>query len=185
MSTATAKLITAEEFFRMPTPPDGSLQELVRGKVETMPPPSTYHGVCCMEVGFRVRLFLREHPLGWVASNDSGFITERDPDTVRGPDLSFWTRDRLAQLPTEGYVAVVPDLVVEVPSPHDFFARFQRKLLHYLHHKVRLIWVLMPEDRSVGVYRPGCDPTLLSDADELSGGDVLPGFRSRVGELFP
>ncbi len=185
MSTATAQLITAEEFFRMPAPPDGSLQELVRGRVETMPPPSTYHGVCCMEIGFRMRLYLKEHPIGWVASNDSGFITERDPDTVRGPDLSFWTRERLPQLPMEGYVALAPDLVAEVLSPHDFFARFQRKLLHYLHHKVRLIWVLVPDDRSVGVYRPGCDPVLLSNSDELTGDDVLPGFRCRVSELFP
>lgn len=185
MSTATAKLITAEEFFRMPAPPDGSLQELVRGRVETMPPPSTYHGVCCMRIGRRLDAFVDANNLGWVASNDSGFVTERDPDTVRGPGLSFWTRDRLPQLPTEGYVAVVPDLVVEVLSPHDFFARFQRKLLHYLHHKVRLIWVLMPEDRSVSVYRPGCEPVLLSNSDELTGDDVLPGFRCRVNELFP
>ena len=32
-----------------------------------------------------------EHDLGHVLSNDSGVITERDPDTVRGADISFYS----------------------------------------------------------------------------------------------
>ena len=181
----TAKLLTAEEFYALPQPLDGSRQELVRGRIEAMPPPSTYHGVCCMEIGFRLRLYLREHPIGWLASNDSGFITERDPDTVRGPDLSFWTRERLPQLPATGYVALAPDLVVEVVSPSDVFARLERKLLHYLQHRIRLIWVLAPEDRSISVYRPGHEPTLPTTANTLSGEDVLPGFQCQISDLFP
>ena len=43
MSTTTAQtpLLTAEEYFLLPEPPDGSKQELVRGKVATMSNPAT------------------------------------------------------------------------------------------------------------------------------------------------
>ena len=185
MSVVTHRLITAEEFSLMPDPPDGSRQELVRGVIETMPPPSTYHGVCCARLGRRLGNFVEEKNLGFIASNDSGFITERDPDTVRGPDLSFWIRERLPQLPAEGYVALAPDLVVEVVSPSDVFSRINKKLQHYLKHQVRLIWLVLPEDRSVTVYRPQAAPVTLVNSDQLSGEDVLPGFTCPVQELFP
>src|SRR6202011_4184777 len=99
MATIAAKqLITAEEFARMPDPPDGSRQELFRGEIVTMPPPGARHGFCCLEVGSRLRNFVKEKNLGFVTSNDTGFITERDPDTVRGPDVSYWSRERLPEL---------------------------------------------------------------------------------------
>src|SRR5262245_30352519 len=180
MSTVGQRLLTAEEFSRLPEPVDGSRQELVRGVIETMPPPGTYHGVCCARLGRRLGNFVEDNRLGHLASNDSGFITERDPDTVRGPDLSFWRRERLPELPSQGYVTIVPDLVVEVISPNDMFARVQRKLQHYLKHQVKLIWVVLPEDRSVTVYRPGQAPATLTDSEVLSGEDILPGFTCPV-----
>lgn len=185
MSTGTQRLITAEEFLRMPPPLDGSSQELVRGVIETMPPPGTYHGVCCARLTRRVGNFVEDNHLGVVASNDSGFITERDPDTVRGPDLSFWSQARLPRFPLEGYVTIAPDLAVEVISPSDVFSRVLKKLQHYLKHQVKLIWVLVPEDRSVTVYRPGREQQILTNSDVLTGEDVLPGFSCPIQELFP
>ena len=127
MATVAQKLITAEEFFRMPEPADGSQQELVRGVIVNMPPPGGRHGVCCAKVSRRIGNFVEEKGLGVVASNDTGFISERDPDTVRGPDVSFWSRERLPEVP-EGYVSIAPDLVVEVVSPSDHYSRIQKKL---------------------------------------------------------
>ena len=99
MSTVGQRLITAEEFLRMPDPPDGSRQELVRGVIETRPPLDIHHRVYCARLRRRLGNFVEETNAGHLASNDSGFITERDPDTVRGPDLAFWSRERLPQLP--------------------------------------------------------------------------------------
>src|SRR5262249_12041261 len=153
MSTAAQKLITAEEFFRMPDPPDGSKQELVRGVIITMPPPGGRHGACCSRIARRMAGHVEDNQLGVVTSNDTGFISERDPDTVRGPDVAFWRKERLPEVP-EGYIEIPPDLAVEVVSPNDHFTRVQKKVTHYLTHGVRLLWVVDPEDRSVSVYRP-------------------------------
>src|SRR5438445_9858687 len=95
MKTTAQKLITAEEFFTMPDPPDGSRQELVRGVIITMPPPGGLHGACCSRIDRVLGGFVDAHGLGTVCSNETGFISERDPDSVRGADISFWSNERL------------------------------------------------------------------------------------------
>lgn len=119
-----------------------------------------------------------------MATNDTGFISERGPDTVRGPDISFWSKERLPEVP-EGYIEIAPDLTVEVVSPSDHFSRINRKLREYLDKGVRLIWVVDPEDRTVTIYRPGTEAVILTESQALDGGDVLPGFTCLVRELFP
>jgi Uma2 family endonuclease len=184
MSVGTQKLITAEEFFRMPEPTDGARQELVRGVVVTMPPPGGRHGACCSRVDRRLGAFVEDRGLGTVCANDTGFITERDPDTVRGPDVAFWKRDRLPEVP-EGYIEIAPDLAVEVVSPTDHYSRVQNKVRHYLARGVAMVWVVDPEDRSVTVYRSMQHAQILAETDLLSGEDVLPGFTTPVADLFP
>lgn len=183
MTTATQKLITAEEFARMPNPPDGSQQELVRGVIITMPPPGARHGACCSRINRRLANFAEDNNLGTVFSNDTGFITERDPDSVRGPDVSFWSREKVPELP-DGYIEVAADLVVEVVSPGDRYARIQRKINEYLAKEVRLIWIVDPEDRSVAVFRAGQKAKVLSENETLTDEDVLPGFTCRIADLF-
>jgi Uma2 family endonuclease len=184
MTTVTKKLITAEEFARMPDPPDGSKQELVRGEIITMPPPGGLHGVCCSKIDRRVGNFIDDHQSGTITSNDAGFISERDPDTVRGPDISFWKKERLPEVP-EGYIPIPPDLAVEVVSPSDHYSRVQQKVRHHLTHGVQLIWVVDPLDRSVTVYRSLEKFRILTENDTLTGEDVLPGFSIRVADLLP
>jgi Uma2 family endonuclease len=183
MTPTTGKLITAEEFFRMPEPPDGSRQELVRGVIISLPREGGRHGACCSRVGRRLGNFVEDNRLGTVTSR-VGFLSERDPDTVRGPDLAFWSRERLPEVP-DGYIEVAPDLVVEVVSPSDHYSRVQTKVKHYLSHGVRMVWVVDPEERSVTVYRSRQQALILEEADTLGGEDVVPGFACRVGELFP
>jgi Uma2 family endonuclease len=183
MTTATQKLITAEEFGQMPDPPDGSQQELVRGVIITMPPPGARHGACCSRINRRLAGFVEDNHLGTVFSNDTGFVTERDPDSVRGPDISFWRRESVPEIPV-GYIEVAADLLVEVVSPGDHFARIQKKVNEYLTKGVRLIWVVDPEDRSVSVFREGRKPKILNENEVLSGDEVLPGFTCRVADLF-
>src|SRR5438094_3522910 len=93
MSSITQKkLPTAEEFFRLPSPPDGSQQELVRGEIITSPLPGGMHGVSCHKAGSHIGNFVDEHDRGTVTSNGSGVVTERHPDSVRGPDISYWSK---------------------------------------------------------------------------------------------
>lgn len=184
MATVTKKHITAEEFARMPNPLDGSQQELIRGEVVTMPPPGGLHGACCSRVTRRIGNFVEANGLGTVTSNDTGFVSERDPDTVRGPDVSFWRKERLPEIP-EGYVEIPPDLAVEVVSPSDHYSRIQNQVRHHLTHGVQLVWVVDPIDRSVTVYRSLQQATILMEKDVITGDDVVPSFSCQVADLLP
>ena len=178
-------LLTAEEFARLPQPPDGSQQELVNGVVISTPPPSFHHGRTCSIVGRELGGFVDARQLGWLTSNNSGVILGRNPDTVRGPDLAFWSRERMPTPPRTGYAEIAPDLVIEVLSPSDVFPQILRKVQQYLRAGTREVWLVDPEDRSVTVCRTGQDQVILSNGETLSGGDVLPGFSCLIAELFP
>ena len=128
MATVAEKLITAEAFAKMPNPPDGSKQELVKGVIVTMPPPGFRHGLRHGRVSSLLDQYGHSTRKGRVTV-ESGVITERDPDSVRGPDVSFWSAERLPfdQEP-EGYPDVTPDLTVEVLSPGNTMKKIMAKL---------------------------------------------------------
>ena len=185
MSTAaTKKLLTAEEFAKLPNPIDGSKQELVRGEVITMPPPSFLHGVVQSNISFVLKTFARSSNLGRVTV-ESGVITDTGPDTVRGPDVAYWSFERLpADHVPVVYANVAPDLCVEVKSPSNTPARTTKKVGEYFTCGARMVWVVDPEERTVTVYRKAGDGRVLWEDAAITGEDVLPGFTSPVAEFF-
>jgi Uma2 family endonuclease len=184
MSTAAPPKLTADEFFRLPEPADGSKQELVRGEVVTMPPPGVRHGLVQTNVACLIQPYVRANKLGRVTV-ESGVITEEDPDTVRGPDVAYWGVEALPPGPAPiGYSDVPADLVVEVLSPSDSRRRVALKVAEYLASGSRLVWVVDPEDRNVTVYRQAAEGRILWEDATITGEDVLPGFACRVAEFF-
>jgi Uma2 family endonuclease len=140
------------------------------------------------ELLFLIRSFLRDHPLGWVLGSDNGYqCFPDDPRKVRRADVSFIRRGRFPgdRLPNQGYAKIPPDLAVEVVSPNDLAVEIDQKVIEYLQAGVPLIWVVNPDSRVVRVHRAVGPVGWLTEADELSGEGVLPGFRCRVGALFP
>ena len=185
MSTITQKkLLTAEEFLLLPDPEDGSQQELVRGEIVTMAPPGGVHGVSCNKAGRRLGNFVEDNDRGTVTSNDTGFVTERSPDSVRGPDVAYWSKERLPVVPV-GYIEISPDMLVEVLSPSNTSKRIRTKLKEYFDRGVRMVWVITPEDRTLTIYRTPDEGRLLHESATVTGEDVLPGFSCRVSDLLP
>jgi Uma2 family endonuclease len=120
-----------------------------------------------------------------IAVVESGVRTEADPDTVRGPDVSFWSFERVpADASPEGYPEAVPDLAVEVRSPGQSRPKLRDKVKEYLFNGVRAVWVVDPEERTVTVYSQPDEGRELGETATLTGDDALPGFTCRVGELF-
>ncbi len=180
---AVSTLVTADELLRMPR--DGYRYELVAGEIKKMPPPGWRHGVVVMRLSALLGQYVREQDPGLAFCGDTGFLLARDPDTVRGPDLAFVRKDRLpAEEPEEAYWPGAPDLVVEVISPGDTIHEIDDKVKAWLDAGALMVWVVNPKWRSVTVYRSSTNIKTLTESDELSGEDVVPGFRCRVGEIF-
>jgi Uma2 family endonuclease len=113
------------------------------------------------------------------------YVYRRDPDRSLRPDASFIRAERLpAGEAFRRPVQIPPDLVVEVVSPHDRADEIDEKIALYQAFGVPLIWVFWPRRRAVWVYAVGAQPREIGENDDLDGGDVLPGFRLRVGDVF-
>jgi Uma2 family endonuclease len=181
---AQKKLLTAEEFFLLPDPEKGSQQELVRGEIITLALPGGIHGVCCSKAGRRLGNFVEDNDRGTVTSNDTCFITERGPDSVRGPDIAYWSKERLPVVPV-GYIEIASDMLVEVLSPSNTSKQIRAKLLEYFARGVRMVWVIPPEDRTLTIYVTPDEGRVLHELALVTGEDVLPGFTGRVSDLLP
>lgn len=192
MSTASAtaktatKLMTAEEFFDFCNRPenDNKWLELVCGEVIELPPPMRPHGVVSFNIARILGNYAFQRKKGYLTSNDSGVILERDPDTVRGPDVAYYEDAAAFDELHPKYGEVPPRLAVEVLSPSDRADRVMRKVTDYLRNGVELVWVVDPEARTVTVYTPDNGPRVFGEKEELKGEEVLPGFRCRVADFF-
>lgn len=172
--TAPTKLLTAEEFCDLPD--DGRHTELVRGVIVEMPPPKTNHGYYCTNVSGTLREFVRANDLGRVVSNDSGVVTERGPDTVRGMDAAFYSFDRVPRGPLPDGYWPAPDVVFEVRSPSDRWKALTAKAAEYLTAGVRLVAILDPGPGTLTVFEEDTAPRTLAGDDEFTAPAVLPGF---------
>jgi Uma2 family endonuclease len=172
--TAAQKLMTAEELARTSVP--GKVLELVRGQLVVREPPGTLHGVVAANLTIELGAFVQERRLGWVFAQDTGFKIQRDPDTVRGPDVAFVSRGRLERIPEAGYAELAPDLVVEVLSPSDRPGEVLAKIGDFLAAGTRLAWLVDPRRREARVFRSDGSVAVIGEDGALDGEDVVPGF---------
>lgn len=175
--------LTAEGYYTLPNVA-GHRDELVAGEVIREPMPSFGHGATAMRIARVLDEHVARHGLGIVLS-ECGYVVRRNPDTVRGPDASFVSSERLAAWDAKGpFFEGAPDLAVEVLSPSNSRREIAEKLEEYLEAGGREVWVADPDTRTITVHRRGEAPRSFGAGDTLDGGDVLPGLTVPVSELF-
>ena len=128
--------------------------------------------------------FVRPRKLG-VVSGEQGMIRML-MGNVRMPDVAFFRREDLpgGQLPTDPAPRLAPALAVEVLSPGNTEEEMRIKLREYFENGVRVVWMLHPPTQTLRVHDAPDRFRQLTQDDVLDGGDLLPGFSTRVGELF-
>ena len=158
--------------------------ELVDGRVVRMVPTGGEHGRIESALGARLDSFVREKRLGWVLGGEVGIYTRRNPDRVRGADIAFLSRERAPEGPPLGFLAIAPELVVEIMSPGDRWQEVQQKLAEYFEIGVGQVWLVIPESREVLVYDSPVQLRQFGEGERLAGEGVLGGFAVAVEELF-
>jgi Uma2 family endonuclease len=135
-------------------------------------------------------------PWSFVSLEDKGlgtsvtemlFVLDAEHNLRRRPDVAFvstarWPLDKA--LPSTGDWDVVPNLAIAVISPNDVFKDVLAKVREYCHYGVQVVWVIAPEEQQVYVYDAPAHVRILTLQDELTGGEVVPGFRMPLGHLF-
>ena len=145
MSTGTIPK-TAEDLLAMAANGDGRRYELVRGELQEMVPSGGTHGKIAFSIASIIAAHIRGRDIGEGFTAEAGFVTGRDPDSVRAPDVAFVSKERLppSGVP-QGFVEAAPDLAVEVVSPSDSAAAVQAKIEEYFAAGCRLAWVVYPD----------------------------------------
>jgi Uma2 family endonuclease len=184
MTTATTKTEHVPE--DLLTMPDGDRYELVNGKLveRNMSMLSSYIAGVVYALLFG---FCRPKKLGWVFPEGTNYqCFEDDPSKVRKPDVSFIRLERLSpeQAAARGHARLTPDLAVEVVSPNDLYYDVELKAQEWLDAGAKLVWVVNPATRSLTIHRADGTSLILHEQDELTGEDIVPGFRCPVRELF-
>ncbi len=159
------------------------IYELIDG-VLVEKPMGYYESVVAATIVHILKSFIAAGKLGLVSGSDGGM--EFWQGLIRMPDVAYAARERFPQVidPTDRIPAVVPDLAVEVLSKSNTPAEMRRKRTDYFQAGVRLVWEVDLKSRTVAVYEEPENPTILSSADTLTGGEVLPGLAVPVKDIF-
>lgn len=177
-----ARLMSAEELLRTDIPNKST--ELVRGMLVVRETPGSWHGQLAARLTFLLGRHVYPPRLGQLFAQDSGFLIERDPDTVRAPDVAFVTAARTAQVGRHGYAPIAPDLAVEILSSGDRPGEVLEKVAEWLRAGTRLVWVIDPDRRVARVHRADGTIAIVHQDSALDGEDVLPGFSCPIREIL-
>ena len=179
--TTKQKLLTAEELLLMPR--DGSRYELIRGVLTQKMPTGDLHRIAVSRIDTALSVWADDNDYGSVGAGEPGYRLDRDPDTVRAPDV-VWTAPGRIPEGTQGYPELAPDLAVEVKSPGNSNPEMASKAAMWLSYGSREVWVADPETTTVTRHKLNTAPVILGEDDILDGGELLPGFSSPVWRLF-
>jgi len=166
---------------------DDDWYEVIEGKRVELPPMSILSAWIASQLHGYIGIFCKAHQLGRTLSHGLFHLPTRAKDDRR-PKVAFVSYQRWAKnrpLPRfDDAWDVVPDLAVEVVSPTDAAEALLEKVDEYFRAGVRLIWVVFPLHSLVHVIESPTQIRVLTAADELDGGAVVPGFRLALAELF-
>lgn len=180
---ATTRVYTAEDLEAMGSAYE--LYELYDGVLTETEKMGGRHGEFQVEISSPLNVHVRANRLGRVYPSDTHFILARNPDRVVMPDVAFVRADRLpTEEARERFMPLAPDLAVEVVSPSDRMVDVLAKIALYQQAGVQLIWLVQPRAQAVTVYALGREPRTLREGETLDGGDVVPGFRLPVANIF-
>ncbi|MCA9077026.1 MAG: Uma2 family endonuclease [Planctomycetaceae bacterium] len=183
MSTGFAEPTTTTS---PPASPEEPLYEVVNGVKVELPPMSIQSNLIAGDVYFALRSFLVDHPIGTPVM-EALLIIDPEANLRRRPDVAFvsanrWPLDR--EVPETGDWEVVPTIAIEVTSTHDLARDVEEKTIEYFAHGVEAVWVVHPEHRRIYCYSSPTETMILDEKATLDGGDILPGFKLPLNELF-
>ncbi len=183
MTVTTEKLLTADDLHHLSS--QGVRGELLRGVLFETMPAGIRHGKTVANLTILLGAFVKSHRMGTIVASDAGFLLEKEPDTVREPDVAFISARRMPlDQDVPGFFDGPPDLAVEIASPSDSPRQLFDKARMWISFGVPLVWTVDPEARTLDVHQPNQPLIRLYADDTLDGGQVLPGFSCTVGDIF-
>lgn len=181
--------MTAAELLALPPEPPGIDQWLFEGELVERCNPNQFHSPAHGGVTATLSAILgnwakSQRPAGYRAFGyGCTYRLTTNPDTVVTYDAS------IARLTApigidDPWVEGPPVLAIEAIELEEDYPTVDRLVAVSLAAGVKAVWVIDPFEEIVTVHRPGRRPRPVRRAMELSAGDVCPGLRCKVAEIF-
>jgi Uma2 family endonuclease len=159
--------------------------EIIDGMRVEREPMGAFETVLASWLCYLINSFAAGKKLG-LAVSEVLFVLNATRNLNRRPDVAFvsyarWPTPVVAREPAWN---VVPDLAVEIVSPTNLAEEIDRRITDYFQAQVRLVWVLYPNSGRVYVYQSPTHVSIQERTDTLDGGEVLPGFRLPIAQLY-
>lgn len=123
-------------------------------------------------------------PGGWIFATEVDIYF--DPSNTLRPDVAGWRRERLAELPSDVPVRVLPDWTCEILSTNKRNDLVKKKRLYH-HHRVAHYWIVDPIEETLAVYRwspEGYLEVLTTERGERVRAEPFDAVEISVGVLF-
>lgn len=174
--------VTESQYLELPD--DGYRHELQAGLLLAEPIPKLRHGRIQARLIRIIGAHVERQGSGEVFG-EIGFVLARNPDTIRGPDISFLAKARLPELGDGSrFIEGAPDLAIEILSPSNSPSEIHAKVADYLAAGSSLVWVVDPQTRTVTVYRTLLSPRRVESHETLEGDEIVPGLSIPVSAIF-
>ncbi|MGB3516824.1 MAG: Uma2 family endonuclease [Elainellaceae cyanobacterium] len=179
-------ILTDEAFYQLCLAnPDLKFERSAKGELIVMSPTGGESGRRNADIAIDLGLWNRETQLGYTFDSSTCFKLPNGAE--RSPDAAWIRRDRWDALSPDDqrkFPPLPPDFVIELRSATDNLATLQAKMQEYQDNGVRLGWLINPQDQTVEIYRLGRSVEIQEGISQVSGEDVLPGFRLEISRIF-
>lgn len=165
--------------------PDLRIERHSNGEIFIMPP-------CGMETGYRnsdvssqLRVWAKTDGRGVSFDSNTEFFLPSG--AAFAPDASWILKARLASLTKKQktrFGRLCPDFVIELQSPSDRLSSLKSKMEQWIANGAQLGWLIVPEKRTVYVYRPKRSAEELSHIDFVDGEGPVKGFRLELKDIW-
>lgn len=101
---------------------------------------------------------------------------------MRRPDIAYFTKEQVKN--TKNDIEEIPEFVIEVISGNDNINKVEEKIIEYYKAGVKIVWLIMAENKTVHVYTSKKTVTVCYDDDICSAKPVLEDFEISVNDIF-
>ena len=174
------EVLTYEDYLRLE---DDKRYELINGRLEEMPAPTTEHQIISKRLFLLIEKFVSEGNLGLALYAPVDVVLSKT--TVVQPDILFVSGGRKNIVKERIYGP--PDLVVEIVSSTSYVKDRYEKFKLYEKYGVKEYWIVLPREKVIEVW---ClrDGKYVLHSFAVEKGEVescvLKGFKLKVEEVI-
>jgi len=182
------ELLTAERFIsqRVDMPDGGRWTELAAGRLVHLEPPDAEHGTVVLNLSKAMADYLQrtDLPLVGYACFELGLLVTTEPDTIRCPAVSYFTRGERFAESGKDFTDERPALVIEIASTNERRRGMADRIREYHEWGIESVWLADPIDKMFHIARRGQPAQRFAEHHTIEDSPILPGFQITVSKLF-